>query len=56
MRPDFWVFVVVVLIMFSLATCSSRCDPASQDCSSSSTGARTSGGSFGGFSTGGGHK
>jgi Domain of unknown function (DUF4178) len=59
MRPDFWVFVVIVLVMLSASTCSSRCDPNTQDCSSSAnaaSGARTSGGSFGGFSTGGGHK
>jgi hypothetical protein len=55
LRPDFWVFVVIVLFILSISTCSSNCDPAVQDCSSSS-GARTSGGSFGGFSTGGGHK
>jgi hypothetical protein len=54
MRPDFWIFVVIVLIMLSVTTCSSRCDPVTQDCSSSA--ARTSGGSFGGFSSGGGHK
>ncbi len=54
LRPDFWVFVVIVLIILSATTCSSNCDPAVQDCSRS--GARTSGGSFGGFSTGGGHK
>jgi len=55
LRTDFWVFVVIVLIMLSLTTCSSDCDPTLQDCSSASSG-RTSGGSFGGFSTGGGHK
>ncbi len=56
MRPDFWVFVVIVLVMLSVSTCSNRCDPATQDCSSNAVGARTSGGSFGGFSSGGGHK
>jgi hypothetical protein len=55
MRPDFWVFVVIVLIILSATTCSSDCDPNVQDCSSA-TQSRTSGGSFGGFSTGGGHK
>jgi hypothetical protein len=55
LRPDFWVFVVIVMVMLSVTTCSSNCDPAVQDCSNF-TGARTSGGSFGGFSTGGGHK
>jgi endogenous inhibitor of DNA gyrase (YacG/DUF329 family) len=52
LRPDFWIFVVIVLIILSITTCSSNCDPATQNCSSG----RTSGGSFGGFSTGGGHK
>ncbi|NVO06867.1 MAG: DUF4178 domain-containing protein [Rhodoferax sp.] len=57
MRPDFWIFIVIVLIILSATTCSSNCDPAVQDCASSSSGGvRTSGGSFGGFSTGGGHK
>ena len=55
LRPDFWVFVVIVLIMVSASTCSNNCDPTQQDCSSYSS-ARTAGGSFGGFSTGGGHK
>ena len=55
MRPDFWVFVVIVLVMLAATTCSGNCDPAVQDCSSYASG-RTSGGSFGGFSTGGGHK
>jgi hypothetical protein len=53
LRPDFWVFIAIVLVILSASTCSSNCDPAVQDCSSSG---RTSGGSFGGFSTGGGHK
>ena len=56
LRPGFWIFVVIVLIMLSLATCSSNCDPATQDCSSSGVGARTAGAAYGGFSTGGGHK
>jgi hypothetical protein len=53
MRPDFWVFVVIVLVMLAVSTCSNNCDPKVQNCASS---ARTSGGSYGGFSTGGGHK
>lgn len=56
LRPDFWIFVVIVLIMLSVSTCSGNCNPATQDCSGGSVGTRTSGGSFGGFSTGGGHK
>ncbi len=54
MRPDFWVFVLIVLVILSITTCSSNCDPTLQNCSGS--GVRTSGASFGGFSTGGGHK
>jgi len=46
LRPDFWIFVVIVLIILSATTCSSDCDPAVQDCYSSSY-ARTSSGSFG---------
>lgn len=56
LRPDFWVFVVIVLVLLSLTTCSSGCDLTTQNCASSTGGVRTSGGSFGGFSTGGGHK
>jgi hypothetical protein len=54
MRPGFWVFVLMVLVMLSVTTCSDTCDPTVQNCSSSA--ARTAGGAFGGFSTGGGHK
>ena len=54
MRQDFWIFVLIVLVILSITTCSSNCDPTVENCSSS--GYRTSGGSFGGFSTGGGHK
>jgi hypothetical protein len=54
MRPGFWVLVLMVLVMISVTTCSGHCDPSVQDCSSSA--ARTAGGAFGGFSTGGGHK
>lgn len=50
-RPDFWIFVGVVVLILLLARCSD-CDPNVENCSSS----RTSGGSFGGFSSGGGHK
>ena len=55
MRTDFWIFVFIVLVILSIATCSSNCDPTVQNCSSGN-GVRTSGGSYGGFSTGGGHK
>jgi hypothetical protein len=50
------IFVVLLLLALLISRCSS-CDPAVENCSSSySSGARSSGGSFGGFSTGGGHK
>jgi len=55
-RPDFWVFVAVVVVILLLSNCSSACDPATQDCSRSGFASRSAGGSFGGFSTGGGHK
>lgn len=56
--PKFWIFVFIVLVMLSLSMCTNRCDPNVENCSSSgsSSGFRTSGGSFGGFSSGGGHK
>jgi Domain of unknown function (DUF4178) len=44
------VFVLIILLMFS--RCGSNCDPQTQNCSSS----RSGGGSYGGFSSGGGHK
>jgi ribosomal protein S27AE len=49
-------FVIVILLLL-LSRCSS-CDPNVEDCrsSASGSGARSSGGSFGGFSGGGGHK
>ncbi len=48
------VVIVIVILLAVLGRCS-RCDPNVENCSSSS-GARTSGGSFGGSSGGGGHK
>jgi hypothetical protein len=47
------LILVLVLFLFLISRCSS-CDPQVENCSSSST--RSSGGSFGGFSSGGGHK
>ena len=47
------LFLLIVLLLV-LSTCSSRCDPRYENCSSSSY--RTSGGSYGGYSSGGGHK
>lgn len=52
-RPDFWLFVAVLLVVLVLVNCTGKCDPYTQTCS---TYARTAGGSYGGFSTGGGHK
>ena len=50
------IFLLLLLFSVVISRCSS-CDPAVQNCSSNySSGARSSGGSFGGFSSGGGHK
>lgn len=54
LRQEFWVFIVVVLFFLAMTRCSSDCDPNVENCSSSSY--RSSGGSYGGFSSGGGHK
>jgi len=48
------IMLVIVLFLLLIRSCSS-CDPATQNCTSGSS-ARSSGGSFGGFSSGGGHK
>jgi ribosomal protein S27AE len=47
------IFIVFVLLIVMFESCSSRCDPRVENCSS---GYRSSGGSFGGYSSGGGHK
>lgn len=47
------LFLIILLFLFLISRCSS-CDPKTENCSSTS--ARSSGGSFGGFSSGGGHK
>ncbi|MDZ7921356.1 DUF4178 domain-containing protein [Rhodoferax sp.] len=54
LRQEFWVFIVVVLFFLAMTRCSNDCDPNVENCSSSSY--RSSGGSYGGFSSGGGHK
>jgi len=54
MKADFWVFVLVVLVFLVMSRCSSDCDPNVENCTSSNY--RSSGGSYGGFSSGGGHK
>lgn len=54
MNQNFWWFVVIVLVFFAMSRCSPDCDPNVENCSSGSY--RSSGGSYGGFSSGGGHK
>ena len=51
--PIVIMLVVIMVVLSLISRCS--CDPTKQNCSTSS-GARSSGGSFGGFSSGGGHK
>jgi hypothetical protein len=46
--------LVLLLFLFLISRCSS-CNPATENCSTSSS-SRSSGGSFGGYSSGGGHK
>ena len=48
------LILVLLLFLFLISRCSS-CDPQVENCASSSS-ARSSGGSYGGFSSGGGHK
>jgi len=54
LRADFLLFVTFVVLILMLARCSSNCDPNVENCSSN--GVRSSGGSFGGYTSGGGHK
>lgn len=54
LKADRWVFWLIVLVMVIMARCTSECDPNVENCTSSSY--RSSGGSYGGFSSGGGHK
>jgi hypothetical protein len=49
-----WVVLIIAVIVILEARCT-QCDPKVENCSSSG-GYRTSGGSFGGYSSGGGHK
>ncbi len=49
------VLVLVLLLFLLLISRCSGCDPATQNCNSGSS-SRSSGGSFGGYSSGGGHK
>jgi Domain of unknown function (DUF4178) len=50
------LLVVVLLVFLVLVSRCSRCDPNVENCSSSSNSGRVSGGSYGGYSSGGGHK
>ena len=52
-NTQFLLFVVFVLVILAVSQCST-CDPQVENCTSSSY--RSAGGSFGGFSGGGGHK
>ena len=58
LRTAILIFLVVMVVLFLMTRCGSRCDPNYENCSSSSTGGstRTTGGSYGGYSSGGGHK
>jgi ribosomal protein S27E len=49
------ILVVIVLVLLLIMSRCSSCDPRIENCSSGSS-SRSSGGSFGGFSSGGGHK
>ncbi len=57
--PGFGTIIVVVLMLILFVILSSRCsscDPQVEDCSKNNSSYRTSGGSWGGYSGGGGHK
>nr|WP_315464983.1 DUF4178 domain-containing protein [uncultured Rhodoferax sp.] len=54
LNQNFWWFLVIVLVFIAISRCSSDCDPNVENCSSGSY--RSSGGSYGGYSSGGGHK
>jgi hypothetical protein len=47
------VLVIIFILLSMMSRCSSNCDPQRENCSSSY---RSSGGSYGGYSSGGGHK
>jgi ribosomal protein S27E len=53
MQTWFWVAVVIIFVLIEMRSCTRSCDPQTENCSSS---ARSSGGSYGGYSSGGGHK
>jgi hypothetical protein len=49
----FWIVVVVIFVLIEMRSCTRSCDPQVENCGSSY---RSSGGSYGGYSSGGGHK
>ncbi len=49
------IFVLLLVLSAILSRCD-QCDPKVENCSSTSSGYRSSGGSYGGYSGGGGHK
>lgn len=51
----FILLIVVVFIILAVKSCNEDCDPSRENCSSGS-GYRSSGGSYGGYSSGGSHK
>jgi ribosomal protein S27E len=55
--PIGWIVVLIIIffIFAMMSRCSRDCDPQRENCSSSSS-YRSSGGSYGGYSSGGGHK
>jgi ribosomal protein S27E len=53
MQTWFWIVFIVMVVLIDIRGCSRECDPQRENCSSSY---RSSGGSYGGYSSGGGHK
>lgn len=49
----FWIVFVIIIVLMEMRSCSRDCDPQTENCSSSY---RSSGGSYDGYSSGGGHK
>jgi ribosomal protein S27E len=53
MQAWFWIVVIIIFVLIEMRSCSRDCDPQRENCSSSY---RSTGGSYGGYSSGGGHK
>ena len=53
MQAWFWVVVIIIFVLIEMRSCSRDCDPQRENCASSY---RSTGGSYGGYSSGGGHK